>query len=197
MSALTERKLTPEEYLAIEREAEERSEFHRGEMFAMAGNNRRHSLIVGNFGALLRAGFRGRGCEAHMTEMRVRVAANGLYTYPDILALCGEPEFLDEHEDTVLNPQLIVEVLSASTESYDRGNKFMLYRGLESLREYVLVRQDAPHVEQFQKDDAGRWLLTETVGLDRELQLASVGCDVRLAEIYERVEFSGGSPTPE
>lgn len=189
MSALPKKTLTPEKYLEIERAAEFKSEFHDGEMFAMAGTNRRHSFIVGDFGGALRTRFKGGACEVHTTEIRVRVKEDGLYTYPDVVAVCGRPEFLDETEDTLLNPQLIIEVLSKSTEDYDRGKKFLLYRGLESLREYVLVRPDAPHIEQYQKEDSFRWTMVETIGLDRTIHLTSVGCDIPLTEIYERVEF--------
>jgi len=144
MSALPKPFVTPEQYLEIERKADYKSEYHSGQVFAMAGASREHNLLVGSIVRRLGNLLDGRPCETYPSDMRVLVSATGLYTYPDVSVACGEPEFLDGSLDVLLNPLLIVEVLSPSTESYDRGAKFALYQRLPSLQEYVLVSQNAP-----------------------------------------------------
>src|SRR5437870_1310644 len=141
MAVRVQQRFSPEEYLALEREAEYKSEYVDGFIIAMSGTSRRHSLIAGNVFAAIHAAIRGRPCEVHTSDLRVKVTATGLYTYPDVVALCGEPRFEDEVLDTLLNPDVIVEVLSESTEAYDRGKKAARYRRLESLQEYVLIAQ--------------------------------------------------------
>lgn len=192
MSPLAQPRYTPEEYLRLERAADHKSELINGRIYAMAGASRRHNLIVGNVFAELRAQLRGRGCEAYVNDMRVKVSRTTLYTYPDVAALCGEPRFEDDAVDTLLNPSVIVEVLSDSTEKYDRGEKFAHYRRLESLQEYVLVAQDTPRVEHYARHGE-HWLLSEISGPDATLRLASLGCEIALADIYERLDF----PPPE
>jgi Uma2 family endonuclease len=182
--------LTPEQYLEKERKAEFRSEYLHGEMFAMAGTSRRHSLIVVNITSGLHQRFRGRKCEAHSNELRVRVRRDGLYTYPDVVVVCGEPQFADEHLDTLLNPTVIIEVLSESTKNYDRGEKFEQYRSIPTLAEYVLVAQDSPRVERLARQADGSWRFTEVGGLDGVLGLDAIACELPLAEIYDRVEFT-------
>src|SRR5207302_572820 len=142
MSAVPKPLLSPQEYLARERLADFRSEFYRGEMFTMAGGSPRHSLIKTNLLGELRNALKGRPCTAYDSDLRIRVSATGLYTYPDASVLCGELQFDDEHRDTVLNPALLAEVLSDSTEAYDRGKTFTHYRQIVSLQEYLLVSQD-------------------------------------------------------
>src|SRR5438094_497025 len=142
MTAIEKRKLTAQEYLAIERAAEFRSEFHDGEMFAMAGTSREHAQIVFNLSITIGTQFKGRECRAFVTDLRLKVP--NLYTYPDLVALCDPPQFEDSEFDTLLNPALIIEVLSKSTEAYDRGKKFTWYRELSSLTEYVLISQEEP-----------------------------------------------------
>jgi Uma2 family endonuclease len=183
--------LTPEQYLEIERLAEFKSEYYQGEMFAMAGAREAHNLIVLNLAAALHQQFRPRPCRAYMSDMRVRVSATGLYTYPDILAVCGEPQFLDERRDTLLNPNLIVEVLSPSTEAYDRGRKFEHYRSVESLGEYLLVSSERVSAELFTRQPDGRFLLTAAGRLEDSLDLQSVGGRLTLADLYEKVDFTG------
>jgi Uma2 family endonuclease len=187
-SAASVPRFTVEQYLALERQADFKSEFCDGFIIAMAGASRQHIIITGNLHADIHSQLKGRPCEAYMSEMRVRVNQTGLFTYPDVVAVCGEPRFLDDKGDTLLNPTLIVEVLSASTESYDRGNKFMRYRRLESLREYILVSQDKVLVERFTRQ-GDEWLLTEFRSLDDTLRLASIDCAVPLREIYARIKF--------
>jgi len=179
---------TAEEYLALERKAEYKSEFVNGMIIAMAGTTRWHNLIAGNIFGELRGQLRGRPCEAYMSDMRVRVSPTGLYTYPDVVVACGDIQFEDEHIDTLLNPTLIVEVLSPSTEAYDRGEKFAHYRRLESLKEYVLVSQDKVRIEYFVRHGA-QWLLSEAGGLDETVRLESIGCELVLRDVYDKVRF--------
>ena len=152
--------LTPEQYLEIERKAEFKSEYYQGEMFAMAGAREGHNLIVLNVGAELRQQLRKRPCRTYVNDMRVLVSATGMYTYPDAVAVCGEPQFLDETRDTLLNPSLIVEVLSPSTEFYDRVRKFEHYRAVESVTEYLLVASERVSAELYTRQPDGRWMLT-------------------------------------
>jgi Uma2 family endonuclease len=181
--------LTPEEYLEIERAAEYKSEYYQGEMFAMAGAKWNHNLIAGNLVGDLRQQLRSRPCSVTPSDMRVRVSATGLYTYPDVVVVCGEPQFLDGQRDTLLNPTLIAEVLSPSTEAYDRGRKFEHYRSLEALAEYLLVSSQRVSAELYARQPDGRWLLTAANSLEDTLQLPATGCRLALAEIYEKVEF--------
>ena len=181
--------LTPEQYLEIERKAEFKSEYYKGEMFAMAGAREAHNLISGSVFAELRQAFRSRSCRAYSNDMRVRVAPSGLYAYPDVVAVCGEPQVLDETRDTLLNPNLLVEVLSPSTEAYDRGLKFELYRSIESLRDYLLVSAERVSAELFTRQPDGRWILSGATDLEDRIELQSVGCTFRLADIYEKVQF--------
>ncbi len=187
MSTQLKTYLTPQEYLAIEREAEFKSEYFRGEMFAMSGASRGHNLITTNIVIELGQQLRGRPCEVYSSDMRVKVSATGLYTYPDVVAVCGEPKFEDAHVDTLLNPTLIVEVLSASTAAYDRGQKFAHYRGIESLSEYVLVSQDECKVEHFVKQSDRQWLQTVVQSPEAQIELASIQSVLRLREIYDKV----------
>jgi Uma2 family endonuclease len=181
--------VTPEEYLAYERRAENRNEYFDGEIFAMTGASRKHNLISLNIGAELRFLLRGRNCEAYVSDMRVRIPSANLYMYPDVVAVCGEPEFEDVDVDTLLNPTLIVEVLSKSTASYDRAEKFDYYRTLPSLTEYLLVSQDEFHVTQYVRQTEGRWLLTDHRSPEDTLQLESVECSLSLRDIYDKVSI--------
>lgn len=190
MSAQPKRLITPEEYLAIERDVEAKHEFYRGEMFAMGGASREHNLITGNAGASLHAQLANLPCEAYQNDMRVKVGASGLYTYPDVVVTCEKPRFEDAKFDTLLNPQSIIEVLSDTTEKYDRGKKFELYRQMESLREYVLVSQDRAHIEVFARDGDGSWKLSEATGLDSAIELTAIGCRLALADVYAKVSWA-------
>ena len=180
---------TPAEYLAFERAAATKHEFVDGQPVAMSGASRAHNLLVGAFVSLLYSGLRGRPCEVYPSDMRVKVAPSGLYTYPDVTVVCGEPLFTDDHVDTLTNPTLLVEVLSESTESYDRGKKFQHYRQLESLQEYLLVSQSEPRVERFARVRGDDWLLTDAHGQDASITLTSVDVEISLAELYERIDF--------
>lgn len=183
--------ISPEQYLAIERQAESKSEYFNGEMFAMAGASESHVLIVTNVVAELRGQLRGRPCTVYSTDLRVRVSPTGLYTYPDVVVVCGQPQFADEQRDTLLNPTLIVEVLSESTQDYDRGGKFEHYRAIASFYEYVLIAQDRYHVEHFAKQQDNRWLLSETNRPEDTIPLPSIDCVLALTEVYDKVEMMG------
>jgi Uma2 family endonuclease len=183
-------RFTPEQYLELERKAEHKSEFLHGEIFAMAGASRAHQLVGGNVFGSLHAQLRARPCEVYSSDMRVQVEVTGLYTYPDLVVACGKLEFTQG--DTLANPTVIIEVLSPSTEACDRGEKFAHYRRLESLTDYVLVSQDRMRVEHYVRQ-GDQWVLTEVSGPAGVLNLASIGCQIRLADIYEKVEF----PEPE
>ena len=182
--------LTPEQYLEIERKAEYKSEYYRGEMFAMAGASWAHNLLVSHLLRDIGQQLRGKPCEICPSDMRVRVSASGLYTYPDAVVVCGEPQLLDNQFDTLLNPHLIVEVLSPSTEAYDRGRKFEHYQSIESLGEYLMISSDRVHADLYTRQPDGRWLLTSAARLEDSLDLQSVGSSLALAGLYEKVDFA-------
>jgi len=194
MSAQPQPYYTLEEYLALERAAEYKSEYLDGEIFAMSGASERHNDIVTNIVWQIRSAFRGRPCRVWGNDMRVRVTTAGLYTYPDVVVVCGAREFADDQRDTLLNPTVIFEILSPSTEGYDRGKKFAHYARLPSLTDYVLVAQEEVRVEHFQRQ-GDSWLLTAFTSLDETLGLASLASDLPLNLIYENVEFSPASPS--
>ncbi len=189
MSSIPKSHLTPQQYLDRERHASHKSEYYRGDMFAMAGATRRHHLIVGNLVRELGNALKDRPCEVYPSDMRVKVLPTGLYTYPDVVVVCGEPKMEDSHADTLLTPAILFEVLSGSTESYDRGGKFRHYREIESLQEYVIVAQDQPSVERYVRQIDGRWLLNETQSLEEASALDSIGVSIPMAEIYRNISF--------
>jgi Uma2 family endonuclease len=179
--------LTPEEYLAIERKAEYKSEYFNGEMFAMSGASPNHVLIVANIVAELRGKLKQKPCNVYASDLRVRVSPTGLYTYPDVVVVCGQLQLADNHRDTLLHPTLIVEVLSDSTQDYDRGRKFEHYRSLSSFSEYVEIAQDRCHVEYFLRQADSCWLLSETNNIEDTLHLSSINCNLALTEVYDKV----------
>jgi Uma2 family endonuclease len=193
MSAHVQGRLTPEEYLAIERAAPFRSEYYNGRMYAMAGGSHPHAIVISNLVRAIGNLLDDRPCLVTSSDLRVRVEPGGLYAYPDVVVVCGRPRYADDEHDTLLNPLLIIEVLSPSTEAYDRGFKSAQYRGLASLEEYVLVSQTEPRVEMLHRLGAD-WLLSEYVGLEAVCRLESVGCEVSLAAIYRNVSFESEAP---
>ena len=187
-----------EEYLALERESEERHEYLDGLIYAMAGESGEHADICTNLVRELSSQLRGTPCRVRSKDTKVlsgpipkhRFATKGLFSYPDLVVICDEPQYLDEHRDVVLNPILIIEVLSPSTEAFDRGEKFRRYRTyLESLSDYVLVSQSMPLIEHYRRQSNDKWLLTSAGDLDGSLRLASIDCTLRLAEVYDRISF--------
>jgi Uma2 family endonuclease len=184
-------KVTEEQYLALDRAAEFRSEFLDGEMIAMSGGSMRHADLQANLLGELFAALRGSDCRMYASDFRVRVSQTPMYAYPDALVVCGKPILADERQDILLNPVVIFEVLSPSTEKYDRGVKFQHYRMIESLRDYILVAQDAVRVEHYTRGDANTWTLRDQQTFDDELKIASIGVSLSLRRIYDRVEFPG------
>jgi Uma2 family endonuclease len=182
--------LTPEQYLEIERQAERKSEYWQGEMFAMAGAGESHNLLLMNIAAQIHSQLRTRDCRTYANDMRVRVSVTGLYTYPDIVVVCGAPQYLDGRRDTLLNPGLIVEVLSPSTEAYDRGRKFEHYQSINSLKQYLLVASERVHADLFTRQPGGQWLLTAAGSIEDTVDLESVGCRITLRDGYDKVEFT-------
>jgi Uma2 family endonuclease len=188
MSTVTKTYITPQQYLEMERQAETKSEYFAGEIFAMSGGTRQHSLIGGNVIGELGPQLRDRPCEVYTSDMKVRVTEEH-YAYPDVTIVCGEARFADEENDVLLNPTLIVEVLSPTTEAWDRGGKFEQYQQRESLQEYVLIAQDRPRIERFARQDDDEWLLTVRNGPEATITLPSIGCELALSEVYRKVTF--------
>lgn len=187
MATTMEPPISPEEYLLRERRAEYKSEYYEGEIVSMTGASRRHNLLTVNLVFQMKGQLGGRGCETYSGDMRVRIPDTRAYVYPDVAVACGEPHFEDDEVDTLTNPTLVVEVLSPSTETYDRGQKWEHYRRIPSLRQYVLVSQDRPHAEWYTRQEDGLWLFAEATGQEAKVRLESVGCTLRLADLYDGV----------
>jgi Uma2 family endonuclease len=179
-------RMTEEEYLRIERAATYKSEFVGGEMFAMSGGTLWHSQLAANWIAHLGNQLRGGPCRVFTSDARVRTTVSGSYLYPDISVAYGEP-LRDMDVDILISPKTVVELLSPSTADYDRGKKFELYREIPSLEEYVLTHSDAPHVEHFARQADASWIFREYKGLESSLRLVSLGCEIGMADIYERI----------
>ncbi|MBC8117089.1 MAG: Uma2 family endonuclease [Candidatus Saccharimonas sp.] len=189
-------RLTPDEYLEFERQSEFKHEYFDGEIFAMAGGTPQHSLVKTNVVRELSTGLKGHRCTTYDSDLRVLIEATGLYTYPDASVFCDELRLESGRKDVAVNPTVLVEVLSASSEAYDRGKKFGHYRQIPSLREYVLVWQEEPRVESFYKNDQGVWTLTEAAGMDAKLPLASLGVSLSLSEVFDKVVFEPVTAPP-
>ena len=197
MSALPKQRLfTDEEYLILEEKAERRSQFYYGEIFAMAGASRRHNIIAGNAYANLHAQLRRKPCEIYQNDMRVKIHKN-FYTYPDVVVVCGEPKIERKRGENLLNPTVLIEVLSPSTEAFDRSQKAKNYRTMDSLQELILISQDKPGVEHYARQPNGAWLISEITDARQVLKLDSIGCALDLADVYERVEFDAEETTDE
>jgi len=191
MSAQSQPRLTPEQYLEIDRASEFRNEYYNGRMYLMPGGSHPHAIVISNLGRHLGNALAKQPCVVTTSDVRVRVRESGLYTYPDVVVVCGTPRYMDDRDDTVLNPVLILEVLSPSTEAYDRGFKSAQYRTLESLQEYALVSQSEARVEIFRRQPSGDWLLSESAGMDSLCRFDSVGCTVAMRDVYDKVTFEG------
>jgi len=185
------KRYTPQEYYALERVAEYKSDYYDGEIFAMAGGTTRHSVIVINIGGELRQRLKGNPCAPYESNQRLKVLETGLRIYPEVSVYCGPLEYDEEDlfKETATNPTIVFEVLSPGTESYDRGFKSANYRRIASLKAYILVSQDAPHVEVYERQSDKLWLLREESKLDAEVELPGLGIALPLSEIYDRVEF--------
>lgn len=188
MSTAPDTRISPLEYVQRERAASRRSEYYQGQMFAMAGASPNHNRVVRNILTHLDAQLRGGPCEIFPSDLRLS-CPSGLMTYPDCQVICGKLDYRIGTDDTVTNPKVIIEVLSKSTESYDRGQKFAFYREIPSLQQYVLVAWQAPLIERFDRQADGGWLLTEAKGLAAVMNLPVIGCTLPLSEAYRGVEF--------
>ena len=189
MSALPDAGWTVKDYLAYERANPQRHEYLNGQIYAMAGASANHNLITVNAYASLHSQLRKRPCVVYPSDMRVKISRTGLYTYPDISVVCGEPQFEDEHRDTLLNPLVIVAVLSPSTETCDRGKKFQHYRTLAALQEYLLIAQDGYRIEHYTRQADDRWLLADVNQADAVLTLIAIKCSLAVADVYEKITF--------
>lgn len=187
MSLQPRHRYSVDEYLELERASEEKHEFIDGEVFAMGGASFSHTVIAGNISASLHFQLRSKPCRVVSADARVKVKPTGLHTYPDLVVVCGEPQ-LEQPGDTLVNPSVLIEVLSDSTEKKDRGWKFEQYRHIASMTDYVLVAQDTPRIEHFEKAAEGRWLYTCETRLEARVEIASIGCTLLLQDVYEKVQ---------
>lgn len=190
-SAAIQTYLTPEEYLTFERKATTKSEYLRGQIIARSGASFAHNFITADIVTHLNIQLMGGECQVAASDMRVKATQTASYFYPDVVVICGEPRAEDDNFDILLNPTLIVEVLSSSTEAYDRGEKFEHYQQIASLKEYILISQDKVHVEQYRRQGE-QWLLTEFREIEEVLSLLSIDCELRLWDVYRRVKFASG-----
>ena len=190
-------KLTEQEYLAIDRAAEVRSEFFDGEMWAMSGGSMRHSRLAMNISGELYNALRGGNCQAFTSDLRVRVMPRRMYAYPDVTVVCGKPMLADDRQDILLNPTVIFEVLSPTTEKYDRGTKFRYYLTIDSLKDYILVDQFAMRVEQYTRGTEGAWTFRAYQQPEDAVKIDSIGVSLPLARIYDRVELPPPEPDSE
>ncbi len=189
MTAVAIKMYTQEEYLELERAAEYKSEYYRGEIFAMSGASRYHNRITENLSGEIYIALKGKSCQSFSRDMRVHIPENTLYTYPDLLIVCGKPEFLDNQTDTLLNPSVIIEVLSPSTEGYDQGKKFHLYRSLRMLTEYVLIDSQEVRAEVYRKGTNGVWILaSEADDLEGSIEIGHIGLTLKMSDIYAKTE---------
>jgi Uma2 family endonuclease len=179
--------LSPEEYLALERKAEFKSEYMDGVVYAFAGGSKRHNLIVANIIITLGGQLKGRPCKVYPSDLKVRVPNSKRFFYPDVSVVWGDDEFADDEQDVILNPTLIVEVSSESTAAFDRGKKFLSYQQIGSLQGYLLVSQDEILVEGYARQGNDTWLYTRVAGLGGVLTLPSVNCELALKDIYDKV----------
>ena len=181
--------LPPDQYLSAERQSDTKSEYFDGEIFAMAGASREHNQISANLVRVLGNQLLDKPCSVYSSDMKVRIDKARKYTYPDLVIACQTERFEDEHRDVLLNPVVILEILSDSTEAYDRGREFLHYQLLDSLTNYLLVSQDAPRIEIFTRQQYNAWLYAEFHGLDAVVEIESIGCNLRLGDVYHKVDL--------
>jgi Uma2 family endonuclease len=181
--------ITIKEYLETERAAVTKHEYYRGETFAMSGARRNHNEIQSNMIGEVRNHLKDKGCRVYGSDFRVHIPSNTLFTYPDVVIVCGEPQMLDDDFDTLLNPTVLIEILSPSTQSYDRGDKFNLYRSIASLQHYILIASESVGIEQYSRQKNGQWLLQETISIESALEIQTIEVSIPLSEIYAGVDF--------
>lgn len=189
MSTVPKHFITAEEYLQRESKAEYRSEYFRGEMFAMAGASANHNLVVSNCVQTLGQQLKKKPCRVYPSDLKLRIEATGLYTYPDLSVVCGDPQLETNGGDVLLNPVVLIEVLSESTEAYDRGKKFEHYRTIPSLMHYILIAQDRHSIDCFSRKSDGSWVLTSCQGLDGKIELEAIDAELTAADVYDKVVF--------
>ncbi|MHB0938752.1 MAG: Uma2 family endonuclease [Armatimonadota bacterium] len=189
MNAVPDRCLSLDDYFLLEETSEIKYEYYQGAAYAMTGASEAHNLIVANVISLLHPQLRGKSCRVYPSDFRLKVQSTGLYTYPDVMVICGPTRNAERRNDTATNPSVLIEVLSPSTEDYDRGKKFQHYRTVETLREYIVISQDSPRVEQYIRQDENRWLLQEFKQIDNIVTLTSIDCSLSLTAVYENVSF--------
>jgi Uma2 family endonuclease len=192
MTPQPKRRITEAEYLAFEESSAGKHEYYNGEIYAMSGGTEAHNLISGNTYAALHAQLRRRPCRVYNSDQKIKIVATGLSTYADVAVVCGEAQFAEHRRLLLTNPNLIVEVLSPSTERYDRGMKFQNYRTIPSLQHYILISQSSHRIEYYARQDNGEWLLREAIGLEAQLPIESIDCILALADVYEKVELEAG-----
>ena len=191
--AYSKKKYSIEEYLEIENAAAEKHEYYKGEIFDMSGAKHQHNLVLGNIYSTLKNKLKGKPCQPLTSDSRIHIEKNGLFTYPDVSVVCGEPLFLNNDELNLLNPSVIIEVLSSSTKSYDRGDKFNLYRDIITLKEYVLVDPETISIEAFCINAHGLWELKEYKNISEILRIKTIKLSLKLEAIYEGTKVAGNS----
>ena len=177
---------TIEEYLEMENAALEKHEYYKGEIFAMSGASARHNVISSNLIISLGISLKGKSCQPYGSDMRIHIPENSLFTYPDISIICGDVTISDEDENTAIGPTVIIEILSPSTRNYDRGEKFMLYRAIPALKNYILVDSESVHVEHFAINKEGLWQLKEYNKINEEIFIETLNISLPMKEVYER-----------
>lgn len=192
MSAIPEMpyQMSEDEYLEFERQSEIKHEYACGEIFAMAGAKREHNLICTNTARHLGNQLAQKNCEIYQSDMRVQVSLATSYRYPDIVIVCGEPQFADDEVDILLNPTILIEVLSKTSHERDRGIKSWEYRQIPSLQEYLIISQDKPRVERFQRQENNTWVLSESIGVNNIFDLPAIACQLALADVYAKITFT-------
>jgi Uma2 family endonuclease len=181
--------VSPADYLSMERETLHKHEYYRGEVFAMSGASIHHNDVFSNLFGYLSSKLKGKNCKPYGSDLRIHIPLNTLYTYPDISIICGKPETTDNSFDTITNPSVIIEILSPSTKSYDRGDKFNLYRQIPTLQEYILIDSETVSVEHFVKTDVHEWMLTELKSITDTFMIKTVAIPVALEELYLDIKF--------
>ncbi len=189
MSSVRSPAYSPQEYLALDRAADEKSEYWDGALYAMTGASRAHNLIAANVTTALNTQLRARSCEVYAADMRVRIPRSYRYLYPDVVVVCDEPQFEDDEDDILLNPTLVVEVLSPSTEAYDRGKKFDGYRRIPTVAAYLLIAQDERRVLLYTRQSKDQWLFAEFTEAEDVVDLLAIGCTLPLTDIYNKVNL--------
>lgn len=192
MKAYKQPRLTLPEYLQLERDTDQKHEYHNGEVYALAGGSLEHALIIGNCYAAIRSQLEGKDCKPIVNDAKLHIQSQNKYVYPDVMVVCGPIEKSEDHKDALVNPAVIVEVLSESTSGYDRGDKFYFYRQIPSLKEYVLIAQDRPVVEvYFKQEGSDLWRISRYEGTETTIQLRSLGIQIRMEELYFDLELGG------